>query len=292
MRVNRSLVVPVLSVVFGLASAGCSAGDPLAENELGTLLESEAVNLADVVGNSIFVDLTYPFDEETIYWPTADGFEFIRGTAGYTEAGFYYEAHSFAAAEHGGTHLDAPIHFFEGADAADEIKLKRLIGEGLVVDVSTKCVGDPDCQITVEDLIAWEESQNRALTDCMVLLKTGWGQYWPDRERSTWEPPRWDRMPYRNCTFLASTRMLLVGWRMNDRFEPSVSIRPASTSGSRPLFESHVELFSRNIPVFENVANLEELPASGFVLIALPMKIRGGSGGPLRIVAQLPGQNP
>jgi len=76
-----------------------------------------------------WVDLTYSFSEETLYWPTAEKFRFDTVFAGETPAGFYYEAYSFCAAEHGGTHLDAPVHFAKGKWATDEIPLNRFTGE-------------------------------------------------------------------------------------------------------------------------------------------------------------------
>ena len=66
---------------------------------------------------------------------------------------------------------------------------------------------------------------------------------------------------------------------------------PSIDYGQSQLFESHRILFKENIPAFENVANLDKLPAIGAIIIALPMKIKGGSGGPLRIIAMLPEEN-
>ena len=89
----------------------------------------------------VVVDLTYAFDDETIYWPTAEGFTLTEDAKGLQEGGYYYEANSFSAAEHGGTHLDAPIHFAENRWTADEIPLERLIGPALVVDVAEQAAG-------------------------------------------------------------------------------------------------------------------------------------------------------
>ena len=83
-----------------------------------------------------WIDLSYAFDEQTIYWPTSPTFSLDTVAEGMTDKGYYYAAYSFCMAEHGGTHLDAPIHFAEGKQAADEIPLSRLIGESIVIDVS------------------------------------------------------------------------------------------------------------------------------------------------------------
>ena len=72
-------------------------------------------------------DLSYDFSEETIYWPTADTFKREKVFYGLTELGYFYSANNFSAAEHGGTHLDSPIHFSSGRITADKIPLERLI---------------------------------------------------------------------------------------------------------------------------------------------------------------------
>lgn len=246
-------------------------------------------DLQKLLAQAHWVDLSYPFDEQTIYWPTESGFELQRGPAGIKNAGYYYAANRFAAAEHGGTHIDSPNHFYETGDTVDEIPLRRLIGEGVVVDVSEKCTGDPDCQIGVEDLQSWEEQQGRTLADSLVLLRTGWGSFWPDRER------------YLGTAELgaeAVEKLHFPGldpeaaqWLVEERSVRAVGIDTASIDyGQSHLFQSHVALFRHDVPVFENVASLDALPEHDFVVIALPMKIAAGSGGPLRIVALLPPQ--
>jgi kynurenine formamidase len=147
-------------------------------------VETDSAAAQESPGNADhIVDLTHPFDADTIYWPTERGFELMRGEAGYTNRGYYYAANRFRAAEHGGTHLDAPIHFFEGRNTVDQIPLERLMGPGVVVDVSAKCTADADYQITVDDLRAWEAEHERELNDVIVLLRTGWSRHWPDRAK-------------------------------------------------------------------------------------------------------------
>ncbi len=77
------------------------------------------------------VDLSYTFDSETVYWPTAEPFRLEKDFEGVTEQGFYYSAYRYSAAEHGGTHLDAPVHFAKGRHSADEIPIEQLLGAPL-----------------------------------------------------------------------------------------------------------------------------------------------------------------
>ena len=131
------------------------------------------------------IDLTHGFDETTVYWPTADGFELREGFAGMTERGYYYAANSFCTAEHGGTHIDAPVHFYEGRLTVDQIPANRLMGAGVTIDVSDACAKDRDYLVGIEDLKRWERSHGRIPDGAIVLLRTGFGEFWPDRSRIT-----------------------------------------------------------------------------------------------------------
>ena len=234
-----------------------------------------------------WVDLTYAFDEQTIYWPTADKFRLDTVAEGITDKGYYYSAFEFCAAEHGGTHLDAPVHFAEGKHAMDEIPVDRLIGDAIVVDVSERALKDKDYLVSVADFEAWEATNGALPVDAIVLLKTGYGKFWPDRETymGTAEigPEAVAKLHFPGLDPKAAQ------WLVDQRKIKAIGLdTPSIDYGQSTLFESHQILFKANIPAFENVANLEELPSVGFKVIALPMKIKDGSGGPLRIVAVVP----
>ena len=233
------------------------------------------------------VDLSHSFDAQTIYWPTESGFQFQRGDNGVTPKGYYYAANRFTSAEHGGTHLDAPIHFAAAGQTADQLPLERLVGEAAVVDVTAACAHDPDYQIGVADLRAWEVRRRRQLVDVVVLLRTGWSKRWPDRERYLGTSERGaDAVLKLRFPGLAPEA---ARWLMEHRAVKAVGIDTASIDyGRSTLFETHVALCKHNCPIFENVADLAGLPDEGATVVALPMKIAGGSGGPLRIIAFVP----
>lgn len=230
------------------------------------------------------VDLTHAFDTDTIYWPTARGFQLEEVAHGITEKGYFYAANRFCAAEHGGTHLDAPIHFFEGGHATDEIPIEQLIGLAVVVDVSARCAGDRDYRVQIEDLRAWEEEHGRLPEGAIMLLRTGWEERWDDREAylgTARTGP--EAVPELHFPGLHPDA---ARWLVTERTIKAVGLdTPSIDYGQSELFESHVILFEAGIPAFENVAELARLPPKDFVVAALPMKIRGGTGGPLRIVA-------
>lgn len=232
------------------------------------------------------VDLTYPFDEESVYWPTAEPFDLKKDFEGVTDKGFYYSAYKYSAAEHGGTHLDAPVHFSQGSHTVDQIPLERLIGSGIVVDVTKQCEGNPDHQVTTEDFLAWEKKHGRIAKDSILLLRTGFGKFYPDRKKYLGTEERGAGAVAR--LHFPGLHPDAARWLVVYRSIKAIGLDTASIDyGQSTLFESHRILFEKNIPAFENVANLDKLPAKQFSVIALPMKIKGGSGGPLRIVAIL-----
>jgi kynurenine formamidase len=234
------------------------------------------------------VDLTHAFDAATIYWPTEPGFRLDKISEGPTDAGYFYAANRISAPEHGGTHIDAPYHFHASGLKVDAIPLESLVGAGIVVDVSVASSADRDYLVTTSDVLAWEERNGRLPARAIVLLRTGWSDRWPDRERYlgtalTGEAAAED-------LHFPGLHPAAAQWLAVQRGIAAVGIDTASIDyGPSKSFASHVALFERNIPALENVANLGALPESGFTVIALPMKIAGGTGAPARIIALLPG---
>ena len=234
-----------------------------------------------------WLDLTHAFSAETIYWPTEPGFQFTRGPNGSTPKGYYYAANRFTTAEHGGTHLDAPRHFSEDGQTTEAIPLERLIGKAAVVDVSAACQEDAAYEATIDDLLAWEATCQQQLVDRIVLLRTGWADRWPDHTAylgtDQTGPGAVAALRFPGLSPMAAR------WLVEHRRVLAIGIDTASIDhGPSTHFGSHVTLCAANIPIFENVGALTDLPAEGATIFALPMKIAGGSGGPLRIVAQLP----
>jgi kynurenine formamidase len=230
------------------------------------------------------VDLTHAYDEQTVFWPTAEGFKLEKVADGVTPGGYYYAANNFSMAEHGGTHLDAPVHFAEGRHTADQIPVEQLMGAGVVLDVSEKCTRDADYQVTAEDFAAWERAHGRLPDGVIVLLRTGFGRRWPDRRSYMGTDERGPEAVAK--LHFPGLHPDAARWLVVKRSVKAVGLdTPSIDFGQSKLFESHRVLFEGNIPAFENLANLEQLPTEGFHVIALPMKIKGGSGGPLRAVA-------
>jgi kynurenine formamidase len=233
-----------------------------------------------------WVDLTHAFSPNTVFWPTDTlGFRLEELSYGRTDGGWFYASYRYSAAEHGGTHLDAPIHFAEGRHTTDEIPLRSLIGPAVVIDVSARA--HSDYLVSVEDLTGWEAEHGRIADGAIVLVRTGWGARYGDRAAYLGT----DRT---GPAAVAELHFPGLGaeaaqWLVENRSVGAVGIdTPSIDYGQSTDFRAHVILYEENIPGFENVANLDALPPTGSYVVALPMKIEGGSGGPLRIVAYVP----
>ena len=231
-----------------------------------------------------WIDLTHEFSSETVYWPTADLFKLEEVYRGFTERGYYYFSNKYSAAEHGGTHLDAPIHFAEGKNSVDMIPISNLIASAVVVDVSDKTMKNRDYQIGVVDFKDWEAQHGIIPDGMIVLLNTGYDEFWFDLEKYMGTAKRGEDAV--SELHFPGLDPQAAQWLVEERNIKAIGLdTPSIDYGQSVLFESHQILFRRNIPVFENVSNIDKLPPVGSIVIALPMKIKGGSGGPLRIVA-------
>ena len=232
------------------------------------------------------VELTHPFNAQTIYWPNAPStFKLEKQSYGMTPGGYFYSSYSFSSPEHGGTHLDAPIHFSEKGATADKIPLTLLIGPAVVIDVSAKANANRDYRLTADDVRQFERTHGTIKAGTIVLLRTGWSARYSSKKAYLGDdtPGKTNNLHF--PSFGVDAARLLV----NDRKIGAVGIDAASIDyGPSTDFMVHRVVYGANIPGFENLTNLDQLPATGATLIALPMMIEGGSGGPLRAVALIP----
>jgi kynurenine formamidase len=243
------------------------------------------IGSARAIDETKIVDLTYAFGPETVYWPTAKGFQLETVVHGKTDAGFFYAANNFCSAEHGGTHMDAPIHFAEGKATAEQVPVASGIGPIVRIDVSAQATADADYRLSVADLQAWEERYGRIPDGAIVVMYSGWGARWPDRKRYLGTDAAGDTAHLHFPGFSRAAAEFLVRERRIDAIGVDT---PSIDHGPSQDFIVHQVIHGANKPAFENLANLDRVPATGATLIALPMKIAGGSGGPLRAIALLP----
>ncbi len=251
------------------------------------LVSNPADSIAGEIFNGQWIDLSHDFSADTIYWPTAETFQKTTAFEGHTDKGFYYSAYNFCAAEHGGTHIDAPVHFAENHKTVDQIDIQQLIAPGVIIRVADKAEQDRNYQLAVDDILEWEKTHGKIAENSIVLMDSGSDKYWPDKKSYMGTDERGEEAVKKlkfpgihpeAARFLATKRKV-----------KAVGVdTPSIDYGGSTLFETHQILFAQDIPGLENVANLDQLPDQGFMVVALPMKIKDGSGGPLRIVAFIP----
>ena len=233
------------------------------------------------------VDLSHAYDERTLYWPSRPPmkFELERLAFGKTPGGWFYAANRVCTPEHGGTHLDAPIHFHEGGQTTAQLPLEKLVAPGVRIDVTRQSRENRDYRLTRDDVLQFEKRAGRIPAGAIVLLHTGWSRYWPNRgqyfgDESTEDPSRLTFPGYGE-----DAARLLV----EERGVAMLGIDTASIDYGRSKdFIVHRIAAAHGVGGLENLTALQELPETGFTVIALPMKIAEGSGGPVRVIALVP----
>ncbi len=232
------------------------------------------------------VDLTHPYNEDTLYWPTSPSrFEFKRLEFGDTPGGWFYSANTVCTPEHGGTHFDAPIHFSFKGQPVHAMALENLIAPAVSIDVSAKALKNPDYRLTIQDVLEFEARHGVIAAGTIVLLRTGWSERWPDAKRYLGDDTPGDATRLSFPSYGPGAARLLV----EQREVALLGVDTASIDyGPSKDFAVHRIAAARNVGGLENLKGLEQLPPTGFTVLALPMAIEGGSGGPVRVVALVP----
>lgn len=260
--------LPLLPLLVAACTAAPPAGQPLA------------------LGHLRVVDLTHAYNGQTIYWPTDTNRFTLRTLArGETPGGWFYSSNAFTSPEHGGTHLDAPVHFSATGHTSEQIPVEQLVAPAVVLDVTAQAQANPDYLLTADDVLAFEREHGLIAPGTIVLLRTGWSRRWPDRKAYLGDDTPGDASRLHFPSFGPDAARLLV----EDRQVAVLGADVASIDGGQSRdFQVHRIAAAQNVPGLENLTNLDQLPPTGAVVVALPMKIEGGSGGPLRAVALVP----
>ncbi|MEI7981304.1 MAG: cyclase family protein [Bacteroidota bacterium] len=251
---------------------------------LPALISCKQDHLSDQLQSSRWVDLTHDYDSGTVYWPTNIPFHHDTVSCGINDQGYYYSSFKYSAEEHGGTHFDAPLHFSEGGKSIEKISVGQLHGPGVTIDVTSQCLTDRDYQIKLQDLENWENQNGRIPDGSIILFYTGFGTYWNDHLKYT-GTLKSGKEGVSEIHFPGLSPGA-AQWLADNRKINAVGLdTPSIDFGQSKDFMTHRILCKNQLTIYENLANLDQVPPRGAYIVALPMKIKGGSGAPLRIVA-------
>lgn len=238
------------------------------------------------------IDLTHEFaNGYTIAWPSALQYNFTIGWRGFNEdSGFYYEANNFQQAEHCGTHMDAPSHFAKGKWRAADIPVERLIGPGVVIDISERARSNKDAQLTIEDLQNWETRYGTIPQGAIVIMYSDHGRFYGNKTAYFgWPPGTEENNPTdtKNLHFPGFSKEA-AEWLISNRTIFGTGVDTASVDyGQSQDFISHQIFSAKNIWGLENLNNVDKLPPNGFTIYNMVYKSKEGSGGPTRVIAIL-----
>jgi kynurenine formamidase len=253
---------------------------------LAIALQTQPVAAFDAADYHI-VDLGHAYGDDTLYWPSRPPahFQLEQLAHGDTPGGYFYSANRFCTAEHGGTHLDAPVHFGRHGASVDALPLTQLIAPAVRIDVREQTGRDRSYRLQVGDVLSFEQQHGQIPAGAIVLLQTGWSRHWPDRKAYFGSDSAEDASGLDFPSYGEEAARLLV----EQRKVALLGVDTASIDYGRSRdFVVHRLAAAANVGGLENLTNLEQLPVAGFNVIALPMNIRGGSGAPLRIIALVP----
>ncbi|GFW16092.1 isatin hydrolase [Trichonephila clavipes] len=185
---------------------------------------------------------------------------------------------------HVGTHMDAPCHFVKGRWSVDQIPISHLIAPAAVIDITKKAGEDRDALVQVDDFENWEITTGQSLDGTIVMIRSGWGKRWNDREAFIGTADNdTTKLHYPGISEEAAQ------WLVDNRNVYGVGSETLSLdNGPSQELMAHRIILDKNVFGLENVANMDMLPIYGATLYVLPMKIGNGSGAPTRIIATFP----
>ena len=233
-------------------------------------------------GSLKMVDLTHTIDEHSPYWPEkTPGTPFHTSIAAtYQQDGFF--ARNLVIPEHFGTHMDAPVHFDPKGETIAQIPLERFLSPAVMIDLSAAVKSDADYRVRALDFQNWVKLHGPIPPGALVLVRTGWGKRWPSQAR-------YMNADSKGVLHFPGLSVEAARYLLEHAHPVGIGIDTASIDYGRSKdFPVHHLTLSAGLYHLENVANLGQLPPKGFFVIALPLKLGGGSGSPARVLALVP----
>jgi kynurenine formamidase len=247
---------------------------PMALFSQKTTEDSLLAGIAD--GRTRLIDLSYAINDKLVPWPGDEKWFEAKVNATVEKNGYF--TRSFWMLEHYGTHLDAPIHFPPGKTTVDQIPAKQFFGPAVVLDVRSESAKDADYQAPAAAIEAWEKKHGRIAPGSIALLRTGWSSRWPDAAKYRNQDTQ-GKMHFPG--FSAAAAKLLISRKVSGIGIDTIS----ADHGASEDFAVHHLVLGAGLYQLENLADLSEVPEAGAFLVVAPIKLEGGSGGPVRVFA-------
>jgi kynurenine formamidase len=230
-------------------------------------------------GKTRVLDLAYAINDSLVPWPGDERWFEAKANSTVEEKGYF--TRSFWMLEHYGTHLDAPIHFPPGSTTVDQIPVRQFFGTAVVFDVRSESAADADYVLPPARIGGWEQRHGQIPEGAIALLRTGWSSRWPDA-RSYLNQDAAGRMHFPGFSVEA------VEWLIKRKVSGIGCDTMSVDCGASDQYAVHRLALGAGLYHLENLADLSELPEKGAFLIVAPIKLEGGSGGPVRVFALLP----
>jgi kynurenine formamidase len=257
-----------------------------------SVLQSLAAALGD--GSVRVVDLTQPLHEKTPVLKLPPPFANTPGLtrheiSRYDDRGPAWAWSWLEIGEHVGTHFDAPIHWISGKDGDDlaSVPAERLVGPAVVIDKSAEAAADPDYVLSVDDVRAFESDHGPLPEGGWLLLRTGWDARADDQD--TFLNASEDGMPHTPGVEAECARWLAQETPIVGIGVETVGTDAAGAAAFEPPFPVHNYFLGAGKYGLTQLANLAQLPPTGSVLVAAPLKLVGGTGSPTRALALVGG---
>lgn len=239
------------------------------------------------------IDLTQSLNSESPLlplppqWPNTAQFQ-LQEISHYDERGPFWYWNNFVTGEHTGTHFDAPVHWASGRElpdnTVDTIPVDRFVAPACVVDVSAESAENPDFLLTRHRVELWEQQFGEIPAGSWVLLRTGWAnrdspQAYLNLDEDGSHTPGWTC----ECALFLAEERDVIGVGVE-----TVGTDAGQAASFNPPFCNHFTMHGHGKYGLAGLCNLDQLPATGAVILAAPLKITSGSGSPLRVIAIAP----
>ncbi|MFI5783225.1 cyclase family protein [Nocardia sp. NPDC051570] len=242
------------------------------------VLDRENGLMAEASAGEIFVDMTYALDFNTPVFPGEPPFCFdVQNRIGDPDLPLYFGR--LEMMEHTGTHIDAPAHVVVGGATVDRLPLQQLVGPGVVIDCVAECADNPDYQVPDQAILRFEAEHRPLGPSDVVMFRTGWDRFYSDPERYIHAGDRW---AWPGVSVSAAELLAQRGVRGIGLDTIGLDAGCIATE-----LRAHRAMLSSGAFIVENVANLALLPPIVDEILALPINVRNGSGGPSRVFARI-----